>query len=112
MAKEKTGTVTTDSNTMGILAHILGFFTSFIGPLIIYLAVADAKTKEYSKEALNWQISLLIYIIVSGILAMVLIGFLLLGALGIMNIIFCILAAVKASQGEVYKYPLTIRLVK
>lgn len=97
--------------TLGILSHILGFFTSFIGPLIIYLVAEDKFSKEQSKEALNWQISLLIYSIISGILIIILVGILLLIGLGIMNLVVCIVAAVRASEGNKYKYPLTIRFL-
>jgi uncharacterized Tic20 family protein len=62
----------------------------------------------HAKAALNWQLSLMIYLIVSGILVFVIIGILLLAALGIMNVVFCVVAAVKAGEGEVWKYPLSI----
>jgi uncharacterized protein len=97
-----------EDKTLGILTHVLGLFTGFIGPLIIFLIADDKKTKDHSKLALNWQFSLLIYMIVSFVLIFVLIGILLIIALGIMNLIFSIMAAVKASNGEKWKYPLAI----
>jgi len=98
--------------TLGILSHVLGLFTSFIGPLIIYLASEDKFSKDQAKEALNWQFSLIIYSIISAILMIILIGFLLIIALGIMNLVFSIIAAIKASEGKTYQYPLTIRFFK
>lgn len=98
--------------TMGILAHILAIFLGFIGPLIILLIAKDEESKKHAKTALNWQLSLIIYFIVAGILSLILIGILLFVILGILNIIFCILAAVKASEGEVWKYPLSIGFLK
>lgn len=62
--------------------------------------------------ALNWQISLIIYAIISGILMLVFIGILLMIVIGILNIVFCIMAAVKASKGELYNYPMTIKFLK
>jgi uncharacterized Tic20 family protein len=68
--------------------------------------------KAHSKKALNWQISLAIYLIISGILMFVLIGFLFIAVLSVMNLVFCILAAVKASEGEIWDYPVTINFLK
>ena len=102
-----------NDNTLPILAHVLGLVVGFLGPLIILLVSdTDENAKKHSKLALNWQISLIIYFIVSGILALVFIGFILMIALAILNLIFCIKAAIKASNGELYKYPLTIQFLK
>lgn len=85
-----------------------------IGPLVIWLM----KREEYEfvnhqgKEALNFQISVLIYGIVSAILCLLLIGFLLLFALAVFHLIMVIVASVKASSGIRYRYPLTIRFFK
>jgi uncharacterized Tic20 family protein len=99
-------------DNMVILPHILGLFTWFIGPLIILLVSEDSDMKAHSKKALNWQISLAIYTIISGILMLVLIGFLFVAVLSVMNLVFCILAAVKASEGEIWDYPVTINFLK
>jgi len=96
---------------LAILAHILGLFTSFIGALVIYLIAEDSFAKENAKEALNWQISLIIYMIISAILIFVIIGLALLVILGILNLVFCIYAAIKASDEEVWKYPASIRFI-
>lgn len=97
---------------MVILPHILGLLTWIVGPLITLLASDNKDLKEHSKKALNWQISLTIYSIVSGILMIILIGFLFLMILGLLNLVFCILAAVKAADGELWDYPLTINFLK
>ncbi len=103
----------TDDKNLGILAHLLGIFSGFIGPLIIYLVLEEkSKAKEHAKNALNWQLSLLIYSVISAILKIVLIGFILLFAIGILNLVFSIIAAVKASNNEIYKYPLAIQFLK
>lgn len=85
-----------------------------LGPLLVWLLKKDQYSfVDYNgKESLNFQISLIIYAVISGILTCILIGFLLLLILAVMQIIFVIIASVKASNGEFYRYPLTIRLVK
>ena len=99
-------------NTIKVLTHILGILTGFIGPLIIFFVTKETDVKEHAKRALNWQISLVIYSIVSIILVFVFIGFLLLFALFVLDIVFGIIAAVKANKGELWTYPLTIPFVK
>ena len=62
-------------------------------------------------ESLNFQISLLIYLVISAVLALVLIGFVLMAAVGLFALVVIILATVKAANGEEYRYPLCIRMV-
>ncbi|MEE8457427.1 MAG: DUF4870 domain-containing protein, partial [Acidimicrobiia bacterium] len=68
--------------------------------------------EHHSREALNFQLSILIYLIISGILVLVLIGILLIAAVVIFQLVMAIIAAVKAANGEMYRYPLTMRMVK
>ena len=100
------------NNDLGFLAHLLGILTGFIGPLITYCVAEDDSLKEHSKKALNWQFSLLIYFVISFILIFVLIGFLLLIVLAILNLVFPIIAIVKATNGELWDYPLAIKFFK
>jgi len=104
----------TQNNTIGMLAHLLGIFTGFIGPLVIFLTMNEKSGSNYenSRNALNFQLSMLIYGIVSGILVLVLIGIVLLWALSIFSLVTCIIGTIKASRGEVYKYPLAISFIK
>ena len=104
-----------------VLAHasaLAGFFVPWaghiVGPLIIWLAKhADSpEIDAHSKESLNFQISMLIYNAVAAILCLVLIGFVILGVLHILNVIFVIIASIQASEGKLYRYPLAIRLIK
>jgi len=85
-----------------------------VGPLIIWLSKREDSPEidAHGKESLNFQISMLIYNAISAILCLVLIGFVFLGVLHILNIIFVIIAAVRASEGKLWRYPLTIRLIK
>ncbi len=100
--------VKSEAKTLAIITHVLALFIGFLGPLIILLVGEEKFVKKNAKKALNWQISLLIYGAVSGILALVIVGIFLLIALGIMNTVFVIIAAIKASEEEAWDYPLTI----
>src|ERR1700681_3061266 len=88
------------------LGHILG-------PLIVWLVKRgdSPEIDAHGKEALNFQISMLIYNVVAGVLCLLLIGFFFLAVLHILNVIFVIIAALRASEGQFYRYPLTIRLI-
>lgn len=121
---EPTTTSTSSSSnirTWCVLAHataLAGFFVPWaghiVGPLIVWLAKrADSpEIDAHSTESLNFQISMLIYNAIAAILCLVLIGFVILGLLHILNIIFVIIASVQASEGKLYRYPLAIRLIK
>ena len=82
-------------------------------PLVVYLAMRQESeyVAENAREALNFHISVLIYGLVCVLLLFVVIGFPLLIALGIAAFVLAIIGAVKASNGECYRYPLTLRLV-
>ncbi|MER7205631.1 DUF4870 domain-containing protein [Streptosporangium sp. NPDC000239] len=103
----------TDDTTMAMLAHLLGLLTSFVGPLVLYLAKRDEApyVRAQAAEALNFQLTLMIAYLVSWVLAFVLIGFLLMPLVWIGSLILMIIAAVAANRGESYRYPLNIRFV-
>ena len=103
-----------DDCNLAMLAHLLGIFTSFVGALIIWLVKKDesAFIAQEAAEALNFQITVALGWILAMMLTMILIGFLLYPVLLIGNLVFCILAAVSASKGQGYRYPLTLRLVR
>ena len=94
----------------GIFFHVLGHI---FGPLIIWL-VKRADSPEidaHGKESLNFQLSMLIYNVIAGILCIILIGIPILIVLYLLNIAFVIVASIKASEGQLYRYPLTIRFL-
>jgi uncharacterized protein len=97
---------------------LLGVFFHFPGqlfpPLILWLLKRDESPEidAHGKEALNFQLSMFIYNIVAAVFCLVLIGFLLLPLLWVLNAVFVIIAAIKASDGELYRYPLTIRFLQ
>ncbi len=86
---------------------------NIIGPLIIWMIKREEMplVDDQGKEAINFQISITIYLIVSLILVLALIGIPLLIALGIFNIVVTIMAAIKANEGHEYRYPLCIRFI-
>ncbi|GAB7008916.1 hypothetical protein JCM31271_08590 [Halorubrum trueperi] len=96
---------------MAAITHILALFTWLIGPLVVLLVTDDEFVKENARNAINWQIWLTIYSIVAGILILVGIGILLLPILGLIDLVFIVIAAVKAADGETWSYPLTIDLL-
>ncbi|GAB6283234.1 MAG: DUF4870 domain-containing protein [Ignavibacterium sp.] len=109
-----------DDRTWGMISHIsalLGYVIplgNIIAPLIIWLSKKEQSNfiEDQSKEALNFQISIVIYAIIAGILSLILIGIFLLIAVGLFNLIYIIIAAIKANDGIKYRYPLCIRIIK
>lgn len=104
----------TKNTNIAMLSHLLGVFTSFIGPLIIFIVSKEHGdfVRRHSLEALNFQITLMLGYVVAGILSYLLIGFLLLPVLYCANLVLGVIATVKASNGQDYSYPFIIRLVK
>ncbi len=82
--------------------------------LIVWLAKHDESTEidAHGKEALNFRISMLIYNAVAAVFCLILIGFLFLAILWVLNAVFVIIAAIKASDGKFYRYPMTIRFIQ
>ena len=105
---------TSDEKTMAILSHILALFFSFIPPLIIYLLKKDESkfVAEHAKESLNFQITMFICYVISIVLMIILIGILLIWAILIADLVLIIIATVRASEGKLYRYPFSFRLVK
>jgi hypothetical protein len=97
-----------------MLSHLSVLFgLGILLPLIVYLAMRQ--DSEYvegnAREALNFQISILLYFLCCIPLVFVLVGVPLLLLLGLASLVLAIIATVKASQGHCYRYPLTLRLV-
>lgn len=98
-----------------ILSHVSGFMSvPILLPLVVYLAMKDesAYVRDNAKEALNFHISLLIYGLCLLPLMWLLIGIPLAFVLLIGAFVLSVIAAIRASEGRVYRYPLTLRLVK
>ncbi|BCB04375.1 DUF4870 domain-containing protein [Bacillus sp. KH172YL63] len=105
---------TKDERMMAALIYILSFFTVFIGPLVIWLIKKDESDfiDFHGKEYFNFLISYGVYGFVSSILMVVLVGFILAPVVGALALVFTILGAIKAYEGEYYNIPTIFRLIK
>ena len=105
---------TQDEKNLGLIMHVLslvGF--SLLGPLIVWLIKKDESPfiNAQGRELLNFQLSFLIYTIVCIPLCFVLIGILLLIVVGIGAFILTIIGLVKATEGKIYRFPVTIKML-
>ena len=102
---------TSDEKTMAILSHVLTLAVGFLAPLIIYLIKKDESSfvTSHAKESLNFQIT--IFIIIAALFITV-IGILLVWIVGILALVLVIMATIKASEGKLYRYPFSLRLIK
>lgn len=103
-----------DDKTLAVLTHASGILFGFIVPLIIWLTSKDTKPwlTDEAKEALNFQITIAIAFAFCMVLSFVLIGAFLVPLVWLFDVIFCIIAALKTNNGETYRYPMTLRLIK
>ncbi|MFK3649103.1 DUF4870 domain-containing protein [Lysobacter enzymogenes] len=112
--------ISQDEKTWGMLAHLstlVGLIVPFgtiLGPLVVWLIKKDTMpfVADQGKEALNFNITVIIAMIIGGILTLVLIGVLVMIVVGIAWLVLTIMAALAANKGETYRYPFTLRLVK
>jgi uncharacterized Tic20 family protein len=112
--------ISKDERTWGMFAHLSAFaffifpFGNILGPLVVWLIKKDdySFVDEQGKEAINFQISMTIYGIISTLLVVVLVGIALLIALFITTFVLTIIAGIKANEGLNYRYPLVIRVIK
>lgn len=115
-----TGSLSQEDRNWGMIAHLSslsGFlipFGSILGPLIVYLVKRDQSpfATDCAREALNFNITVAIGFLICLCLSLVFIGIPLMIALGIAWLVLTIVAAVRASEGTLYRYPATIRFVK
>jgi uncharacterized Tic20 family protein len=99
------------------ISQLAGFvvpLAGLIAPIVIWQLKKDELPglDAHGKNVVNWIISEIIYLMVSVLLVFVVIGIPLLIALGVCGIVFPILGAIKANNGEVWKYPLAITFLK
>lgn len=94
--------------------YVLSIFFPVIAPLVIWLIKKDESSfiDYHGREYFNFLISYTVYFFVSGILTIILIGFVALAVLGVMLFVFTIIAAIKAYEGNEYRFPLIFRLIK
>ncbi len=111
---------TAEEKQMGMFIHLSQLANLIIPPvgLIAPIVLWQMKKDEmpaldrHGKMITNWLISSLIYGVVSGVLVLLIFGIFLLIALGLLGIIFPIVGAIKANNGEYWEYPLTIKFLK
>ena len=108
--------ISQDDKNVAMLAHLLAAFFGFLPPLILWLMHKDKAGKDFvcdqAKEALNFQITVILAVALSCLLMVVLIGFLLFWLVLAANFVLCIIAAIAASKGTAYRYPFALRLIK
>ena len=106
--------VSQEERTMAMLCHLLAIFIGFLGPLIIWLIKKDESpfVDDQGREALNFQLTVLIAMVIAAATMCIYIGMILAPAVAIANIVLCIIACIKANEGERYRYPWCIRFVK
>lgn len=109
-SQERTWAMVTHLSALAMFIIPLG---NVIGPLIIWLMKKDESkyVDDQGKESLNFQISICIYGLFAAMLIVIFIGFLLLIGLGILMLVLVVVAAIRASEGERFRYPFTIRLI-
>ena len=101
-----------DDKNIATITHLGGTVFSFIPALIVWLLKKDDPyIYDQAKEALNFQITVLIAQFIAGVLAIILIGFIFIGIIRLVNVVFCIIAAISTSKGEAYRYPFSLRLL-
>jgi len=109
-------TPTSDDRLLGLLSHLLAIVpgVGILGPLVIYLIKRGQSSfvEENAKESLNFQITMILAFIISGILMVVWIGFILLAVLGVAEVVLVIIATIRASENKIYRYPFNLRLIK
>ncbi len=120
MPPPPSGSPSAEARQWGMFAHLAALsgliipFGNFLGPLIVW-QIKKAEfpfVDEQGKEALNFQITVFIALLVCFLLTFVLIGLLLFPVVGIGALVLTIMAGIKANNGENYRYPFTLRLVK
>ena len=99
---------------LGALAGFIFPFGNIIAPLIIWqIKKGESElVNDQGKESLNFQITLAIGYLICIPLFLIVIGFFLMVALGIYALIMIIIASMKANEGQKYRYPICLRLIK
>ncbi|MBR23113.1 MAG: DUF4870 domain-containing protein [Microcella pacifica] len=102
-----------DEKLWATLIHVGGIFFGFVPALVGYLVLKDRGPfiRGHSMTALNFQLTMLIGYVAGYVLAFVFIGFLVLLAVGVVIIVFGIIAAIAANRGEEYYYPVAIKFL-
>lgn len=112
------GAAPQEDRTLAMITHLSGILLSVIVPLVIWLTNKDRSDKSFlvdqAKEALNFQITILIAYVIAYVVMAITLGLLFFLPLlvALVNLILCILAGIKANEGVAYRYPFALRLIK
>jgi len=108
-----------EEKTLGLVTNLLAIPCGWLGPLILWLVKKDTSRfiDVTAKETLNFELSVMIYFVAGSFVAVPLIflcgiGALFWVALGVGNLVFLILAAVKTNEVMIYRFPVNLRLIK
>jgi len=103
-----------DEKMWSILTHVGGILFHWVAPLIAYLVLKDRGpfVRWHTRQALNFQLTLLIAYVVGIVLFIVFVGIFVVLAAAVLNIVFGILAAMAANRGEFYRYPIAIEFIR
>lgn len=109
-----------DARTWGMISHLAGLagyvipFGNVIGPLVVWLTKKDQHpfVDDQGREALNFQITVTIALLISFVLTFILIGIFLMAAVYVAGLVYTILAGVEANKGVAYRYPFTLRFIR
>ncbi|RPH32015.1 MAG: DUF4870 domain-containing protein [Bacteroidales bacterium] len=112
--------INSEEQTFSMLCHLSALsgciipFGHIIGPLIFWSMKKQfyPEVDRQGKDAINFQISMTLWMMVSGIMVLLVIGIFALIALGVLNLVMIIVASVKSNNGERFKYPLTIDFIR
>ena len=113
MENEVIESVSQETKNIALLTWIGTIFFGFIPGLVLYLVKKDDPyIQDQSKEALNWSITAMIRYFAGVLLTFVLIGVIVIPAVGICHLVFCIMGAIATSNGKPFRVPFALRLVK
>jgi uncharacterized protein len=112
--------INSEEQTFSMLCHLSALagavipFGHIIGPLVFWLIKKDIypEVDRQGKDALNFQISMTLWMFVSGIMVLFVIGIFALIALGVLTLVMIIVASIKSNNGERFKYPLSIEFIR
>lgn len=105
---------TIDERSWAMGCHLIALVANFMGPLIFWLVKRESSPfiDEQGKEALNFQLSIMLYTVISYVAIFFIIGVFLLPAVLIFDLVCVIIAATKAYSGIHFRYPACIRFIK
>lgn len=101
----------TGNKSIAALTHILGLLTGILGPALVYILSDDEFVKENAARSITWQIFFTIYLFISLFMSIFFLGLIFIPIIVIADLVFSVMATVKASNGSAWKYPLTTDLI-